>query len=526
MTYPSSAATLLGEVAGETGAIDITAIAAFAAVLGATSVVALTARWFHRVDVLPTPSDWALGGRRFGTVTTWFLLGSTIYTAYTFVAVPGLVYATGALGFFALPYTVIVYPLAFWLLPRLWREARDLGAVTIADVVRIRHDSATLALTVALTGILATMPYVALQLLGIRTVLTALGVYPAGLVGDGILTSAFAVLAVATYRNGLRAPAVISFLKGALVFGAITLVTTLVIHEIGGTADLFSRAEQRLARPITGAEPGGHDGAAPATFVQLDPSLATAYASLMVGSALALLMYPHVLTAAFAARGAGVLRRNAVALLGWTALLGMFALLGFAAHAVDVQIDVSPGRAELAMPLLIERLTPSWATGLLFGSLAVGALVPAAVMSVAAAMLFTRNIYAEYVNPLATPKQQTRIAQVVSLFIKIGALVFVLLLADQNAINLQLLGGVWILQTFPAIIFCLVRRRPPPAGLLVGWATGMLAGTFMVTTGGFSAVVTVAGMTVYAAVAALVINLIMVGLISTFASRIPRFRSL
>ena len=40
--------------------------------------------------------EWGLGGRRFGTVVTWFLMGGDLYTAYTFIAVPALVFGAGA----------------------------------------------------------------------------------------------------------------------------------------------------------------------------------------------------------------------------------------------------------------------------------------------------------------------------------------------------------------------------------------------------------------------------------------------
>ncbi|WP_425552478.1 sodium:solute symporter family transporter, partial [Dactylosporangium maewongense] len=143
--------------------VDPASTTAFTLVVAGTSLLAIAARRFRVRDELPTLDDWALAGRQFGAVLTWFLLGGTIYTAYTYAAVPGLVYGIGALGFFALAYTVIVYPLAFVLLPRLWQVAKDNGHTTVADYVRARYDSPLLALAVALTGILATMPYIALQ---------------------------------------------------------------------------------------------------------------------------------------------------------------------------------------------------------------------------------------------------------------------------------------------------------------------------------------------------------------------------
>ena len=140
--------------------------------------------------------EWGLGGRGFGTITTWFLLGGDLYTAYTFVAVPAAMYATGAIsGFFAVPYTIVVYPLIFIFMPRMWSVAHAKGYVTPADFIRGRYDSQALSLAVALTGILATMPYIALQLVGIQAVLDTVG-----LGGDGN------VVRPATCRCSSRSP--------------------------------------------------------------------------------------------------------------------------------------------------------------------------------------------------------------------------------------------------------------------------------------------------------------------------------
>jgi SSS family solute:Na+ symporter len=491
---------------------DSAVIAAFLIVLGGTSLLAVTARWLRRDDDLPTLEGWALAGRGFGAPLTWFLLGGTIFTAYTFAAVPGLVYGVGALGFFALPYTVIVCPLAFVLLPRLWAAAKEHGCITVADYVKVRY-GAPLALVVALTGILATMPYIALQLLGIRAVLTAGGLYPRGWAGDLALIAVFAVLAAATFRHGLRAPTVISLVKGVAIFGATLAVIAVVLDQLGGPGEIFSAAERNL--PRTGS---------PQASLTLDPQLFSAFATLSLGSAMALLMYPHVLTAAFAARSANTLRKVTIALPAWTAVLGLFSLLGIAALAAG--IIAPPGNAEAAVPLLVERLMPPTLTGVLFAAFTVGALVPAAVMSIAAATSFVRNIYVEYFHPTATPKHQTRMAQWVSLTAKIGAVAFVLGLRNQDAINLQLLGGVWILQTFPAVAISLFTTWLHRRALLAGWLTGMVTGTLMVVWGGFSAVVSVdlpgVQFRAYAALIALAVNLtVTVALTPVFARLTP-----
>jgi SSS family solute:Na+ symporter len=465
---------------------------AFIAVLGVTSALAFSARWFHRREVLPHLEGWALGDRRFGTVVTWFLLGGSIFTAYTFAAVPGLAYGTGALGFFPLAYTVILCPVLFVILPRLWAAARQTGAVTVADYVRARYDSPALMLVVALTGVLATMPYIALQLLGVRAVLTAGGLYPEGLAGDLALTAVFAVLAGATFRSGLRAPAVISLAKGVLVFGAAFGVVTVAIGRLGGFAAVFDGADRELRA-------GGSGG------LLLDPAMHPAFATLALGSALALPMYPHVLTAAFAADSPDALRRSAVAMPAWTFVLGLFGLLGIAALAARVAAPV--GNAEVAVPLLVRELLPELASGAVFGALVVGALVPAAVMSVAVAALFTRNVYVEFFLPHATPKQEVRVARWVSLLAKVAALAFVFGLREQDAINLQLLGGIWILQTFPAVALGLFTGWWHRSALLAGWASGMVVGTVLAVAGGFTSVVAIGPVLLYVAVVALAVNL-------------------
>src|SRR5918912_357445 len=133
------------------------------------------ARW-RRPSTMAHLNEWGLGGRSFGSWITWFLIGGDLYTAYTFVAVPALLFGAGAAGFFAVPYTIVVYPIVFLVVIRLWPVSHVHGYVTPADFVRGRFGSPTLALLVALTGIVATMPYIALQLVGIEAVLKTMGV--------------------------------------------------------------------------------------------------------------------------------------------------------------------------------------------------------------------------------------------------------------------------------------------------------------------------------------------------------------
>ncbi len=493
--------------------MHVTALLGFAAVLAGASAAGLVAgRLRGGVEAPRAPRDalagWALGGGSNGTVATWFLLGGSIFTAYTFVAVPALVYGVGGLGFFAVPYTIVVFQLAFLVLPALWRRAAVHGWLTPADVVRDRFGSPALALAVALTGLLATMPYIALQLLGLGALLSVLGVPDHGLVSDLALTATFAVLAVGTYRHGLRAPTVVAVVKGVLIFAATGVLAAAVLHRAGGAQALFDGA----ATAFTGS---------PGTSLVLPGQLSGAYVTLALGSAVALLLYPHVLLPSFAARDAGVLRRNAVGLLAWSALLGVLALGGLAALSAGVQVP--PGHAELAVPRLVREVLPDLPAGLVLGAVGVGALVPAAVMSVAAASSFASNVYLEYVNPRALPEQVRAVARAVSVLVKLGALAFVLGLRTQDAISLQLLGGVWILQTAPAVLLALVWRGVHRYALMAGLVVGVCTGTWLCAAQGFVAVTTIGAgpvsMGVYSGLVALGVNLAVAAVLSPVLDR-------
>src|SRR6202161_1356934 len=128
--------------------------------------------------------EWGLGGRRFGTVVTWFLVGGDLYTAYTFIAVPALAFGAGAVAFFAVPYTIVIYPFLFLVFPRLWYVCRKKGYITAGDFVRGRFGNRWLALAITITGIVATMPYIALQLVGIQVVIGAMGISGTGWTAD------------------------------------------------------------------------------------------------------------------------------------------------------------------------------------------------------------------------------------------------------------------------------------------------------------------------------------------------------
>jgi SSS family solute:Na+ symporter len=436
------------------------------AVAAVTVLGFLAARWGG--GNLADLEQWALGGRSFGTIVSWFLLGGDLYTAYTFIAVPALVYGVGALGFFAVPYATIAYPVALVVLARFWGIARRRGYLTTADFVRDRFGDRTLELAVALTGVVAAMPYIALQLVGMRAVfgefslLGAAHAWPA-------LTVAFVLLAAYTYTSGLRAPASIAFVKDTLIYVTVIAAIVVIPARLGGWSHIFAVSAGALAgRPR------------PSAIYLATPQYFT-YATMAFGSALSLFIYPHSITSVLAARSREVIRRNAALLPVYSLLLGLLALLGYCAIAAGI----APKDASSVVPLLFARYFPGWFAGLADAAIVIGALVPAAIMCIGAANLFASNVFREF-SPQRSPVE-TVIAKVLTLAVSAAALLFIFFVPVPYAIDFQLLGGALMLQIFPAFVFGLWTRWFHPKGLLAGWACGLIASCAMAYASGFSA---------------------------------------
>ncbi len=419
----------------------------------------VAARWgganLQRLD------EWALGGRRFGTIVSWFLIGGDLYTAYTFVAVPALIYGAGALGFYAVPYAAIAYPFGFVVMSRFWTVARNRGYVTAADFVRDRFGDRSLEIAVALTGVLALMPYVALQVVGMKAVFVHLGGAFATGNGELALTVAFVLLAAYTYTSGLRAPAAIAFVKDTLIYATVIAAIVIIPPRLGGWAHIFSASSAALA-----ARPK------PASIL-LQPQLAVAYATMALGSCFALFIYPHSITSVLAAKSRVVVQRNMALLPVYSLMLGFLALLGYCALAAGIKTT----NGNVVVPTLLTMFLPNWFAGAALAAIVIGALVPAAIMAIGSANLFANNVFGEF-----TPRRaqgSAHLSKLLALALLLFALGFVVFVPTKYAINLQLLGVIWMVQIVPAFVLGLYTRALHPKALLLGWIVAMATATWM-----------------------------------------------
>lgn len=433
---------------------------------GVTLMGFVAARWGHAN--LANLEEWALGGRRFGTIVSWFLLGGDIYTAYTFIAVPALMYGVGALGFFAVPIGTLVYPIVMVVMARFYGVARRRGYVTGADFVRDRFGDRALEVAIALTGVVALMPYIALQMVGMKAVLVELGGVFGAVGGLPALTIAFALVAGYTYTSGLRGPALIAFVKDTLIYVTVIAAIVVIPPKLGGWQHIFAVTERTFATR-----------AAPASIYLTKPQYFT-FATRALGSALALFLYPNLITGVLSASGKNVIRRNAALLPVYGLLLGFLALLGYCAIAGGI-VTRDTSRV---VPQLFARFFPDWFTGVADAAVVIGALVPASIMAISAANLFASNVYCEFSSQ--RPLLETRIAKFFALGMCGFGLLVIFVMPVAYAIDFQLLGGCLILQTFPTFVLGLWTRWFYPKALLAGWICGIAASAAMAYSSHFS----------------------------------------
>ncbi len=438
----------------------MTDIVFFGALTLAMLVLGFAAARWRRPQRPHSLEEWGVGGRAFGNWVTWFLLGGSMYTAYTFVAVPAATYGVGAVGFFAIPFAIITTPMMYFISTRVWSVSHVHGFVTPAEFTRARFGSRGLAALVAVTGIAATMPYIAVQLVALQAMLTSIG-----LAGEWPMLLAVAAVSLCTFRSGLRAPALLSIAKDVLLVWLV-LSMAMVVAWSGGWDVAFQRAERRFSADSS-----------PVSGLLLPAGGQLGYFTLIIGSALAIFAYPHAVTGILAAKDRATVKRNAAAMPIYCLALGFMALLGI--FAIGQGVRPLGSDLNTVVPQLFETTLPPWSAGIAYAAIGVAALIPAAVMSIAAANLFTRSIYREYMRRNASDAEEAAVSRYVSLLVKFGAVACIVFFDQQFSIELQLIGGVVVLQTVPAVVAGLWTNWPHRFALMGGLLSGLTAGMLM-----------------------------------------------
>ena len=386
-------------------------------------------------------AEWSLGGRRFGAFIVWFLIGGDIYTAYTLIAVPGLAYGAGVLALFATSYVIMAYPIVFLTMPRLWNVARRYNFITAGDYVERVFDSRALAAIVAVVGILAELPYIGLQIFGMNLMLSVTHV-PSAIT---IILSLLLVMGF-TIFNGLRAPALTAFIKDFFVWAmAIFLIIYIPAHYFGSIGGMFDWFNSHYPQKS-----------------MLSAGQISVFGTMALGSAAALFLYPHAITGIYSAKSPHAIKKNAILLPIYNIMLLFITLLGFAA------LFIVPGlkNPNMAFPAMISKTFGPVMTAIIGSIIILGSMIPASIMSIASANLFTRNIYKNLIAGDIGDSAEKTVSRISVAVIILLALYASLTINPSFIIMLQLMAGSWIVQLFPLVFVPLFTNRVSkvPAG--------------------------------------------------------------
>ena len=412
------------------------------------------------------PREYMIGGRSFGPIFLWLLLAGEIYTTFTFLGAAGWAYGKGAPAFYILCYGSVAYIISYFLLPPIWRFAKEHELLTGPDYLAQAFGSKWLGVLVAIVGFVFVVPYVTLQLTGIQLLLRIAG-YGAlnATVAVGV---AFGLIALFVFVSGLRGAAWASVIKDVLVLVAVLFAgIVLPIHFFGSPANVVSRVLQAHPNWMTlavGAAPNG----------------TTWFVSTVLLTSLGFYMWPHSMAAIYSARSEDALRRNAIFLPFYQLVLLFVYFAGFTALLVIPGLKGS--EADQSFMLVVQHYYSPAVLGFIAGAGVLAGLIPAAAQILGAASIFSKNVLGDVFGIAASDRERTLATRVLVLVVAALALGF-WLIARTSLVGLLLIGYNGVTQFFPGVFFSLVWRRATALGVGAGIVAGIATVVYFAATG-------------------------------------------
>lgn len=403
--------------------------------------------------------QWTVGGRGFGTALVFLLMAGEVYTTFAFLGASGWAYSRGGPILYVLAYLTLGYVVSFFILPQIWDVGRRCGMQTQPDFFSMCYGNKYLAGFVCIVGIASFLPYLQLQITGVGIIVSVasfdgIGRTPA-MVVSVILLVAF------VFASGVRAVAWVSVVKDALmVIAALAIGIGIPFIHFGGIGPMFSALAH--ARPAHLTMPGATTHLGHAWYI-----------STVLLTSLGFYMWPHAFAAAFTAKSADTLRRNAVVMPLYTLTLAFIFFAGFA--AVLIMPGLSNG--DLALLMVIRETFPPWFLGVVGGAGALTAMVPAAIFILTAATLFAKNLYRPLFAPTMTDDEVARLARAMVVVLGLVSLCLAIF-SSTTLVSLLLTGYAGVAQFFPGVVLGLYWKRVTTPAVF----TGMIAG---VATAGF-----------------------------------------
>jgi len=407
--------------------------------------------------------QWTVAGRGFGGWLVFLLMAGEVYTTFAFLGLSGWTYSRGGPTLYALAYLTLAYVVSFFILPPVWELGRRHGLQTQSDFFRVRYGSRYLTAFVCLVGIAAFVPYLQLQISGVGIIMSiasfdTIGRRPA-------MTVAVVLLVGFVFTGGVRAVAWVSVLKDVLMLiAAVAIGIGVPLLCFGGIGPMF--AALAAARPTHLTMPG--------TTTNLGHAW---YVSTVLLSSLGFYMWPHYFGAAFTARNAYTLRRNAVVMPLYTLSLAFIFFAGFTA------VLVIPGLAngDLAMLTVVRRTFPPWFLGVVGGAGALTAMVPAAIFVLTASTLFAKNLYRPLIAPAMTDDQVARLAR--GSAVVLGSISLALaIFTSTTLVSLLLISYAGVAQFFPGVVLGLFWPRATTTAVFTGVVAGVATALILMLT--------------------------------------------
>lgn len=398
--------------------------------------------------------EWTVGGRNFGSVVTWFLLAGDIFTTFTFLAVAGLAFSSGAAATYAIPYLPLAFIGLYFIAPRVWRLGKEHGYLTQADFFAERYHSPLLGKLVALVGVVFMLPYLQLQITGLGLMVQLV----TGSANSGHLCMVVATVLVVIFVlwAGIHGLAKTSYLKdGLMIFAMVVLIVAVPVHYVGGIRHVFHEIARHDPKMLT-IHAGPHDAIWWVTSVLIS----------MTG--VLFCTVPHTWPGMLAARSDAGLRRNFTWLPLYQVVIIFPVIIGFTGALVLSRKTSSNG----VLLTLAHGALPDWLTGVVAVAAAASAMIPAASMLIAISTAVAKNL-------LPVRSERGRLAINHVSLVAVAALALILGIARPNALaNLLLLTFSGMSQLAPALVAALGRRRrldTVPAVLGIMGGVGVVA---------------------------------------------------
>lgn len=402
--------------------------------------------------------QWTVGGRGFGTIFVFLLMAGEIYTTFSFLGGSGWAYSKGAPALYVLIYITLSYVLSYWLLPEIWKYAKENRLMSQSDFFVSKYKSSSLGILAALVGVVSMIPVIVVQLKGLGIIVSEAS-YGAISMSTAVWLGAIS-LTIYVMISGIHGSAWIAVIKDIMMIVIIAFLGIyLPIHYFGGLQPMFEA--------IDSAKPG---------FLKLpDQGLSVSwFISTVILLVFGFYMWPQVFSAVYTARSGKTFRKNAIISPLYTLMLLFVFFVGFA--AILTVPGLQGADADLSLLRLTIQTFDPWFIGIIGAAGMLTALVPGSMLLMSVSTLLAKNVYKELL-PGVSDKNVMRLAKCLVPVVALVSVYFTLN-GGETMSALILMGYSFITQLFPSLLFSLKQKNIVTK---YGAITGIISGLSIVT---------------------------------------------